>query len=171
MSDLIGDTSQLHSTRIPFNAIHTVVGHEQHGSFLLSEAVGFIHVIDSRATVKIVSSSLLCQVLGAPSADTAVSAYIAIIPASFQPTPSSSDHILTIGGSAFCQHSLYVPPTLVPLAFSQDVAHQLKPVPLLGSPPRVAYAVQVVGGTTQSRSTIRISGVIEVDGVGFVQSW
>jgi hypothetical protein len=171
MADVIGDLSHLRLTRIAFNAVHEVSGAEGSGHFSLLSAKGVKHLIGARALVKIVSDSLTCQVIGPASADKAVSAHIAVIPSTSSDWPSTASEVLTIGGSAFIQHSLYVGALAAPLQFTQEVAHQIKPAPVVGSPPEVVYQFTITGGSASSKAYLRISGVLEVDGVGFVASW
>jgi len=171
MSDVLGDTTHLHQHRIDFNAVHTIVGASSHGSFCLVDSSGLRHLLSSRASVKIVSQSLTCQVIGPASADKAVSIHVAVIPATATGHPTSEAQILTIGGSAYAQHSLYVGALAVPLAFSTEVAHQIKPAPVVGEPPLVVYVCTITGGTNSDKAYLRISGTIEVDGIGYVQPW
>jgi len=171
MGDLIGDVQELRSTRIPFHAVHTVTGSAVHGHFPLMGCTGISHLAASRASVRIVSEGLTCQIIGPATAANAVEAYIAVIPSTSPVWPTTGANILTIGGSAYCQHSVYVGSVIAPLSFTQEVAHQIKPAPLVGSPPEVVFVSNVVGGTAASVVNIRISGILEVDGVGFVQTW
>lgn len=168
---VIGDVSQLHQNRIAFNAVRSITGSSVHGHFALSSAAGFAHLASARASVRIVSDTLRCQIIGPAAADKAVSAYVAVIPSTAPAFPTTAQHILTIGGSAFVQHSLYVGAKTEPLSFSQEVAHTIKPTPLVGSPPEVVFFVEVTGGANTDVSTLRISGHLEVDGIGYVQPW
>jgi len=171
MSNLIGDTSNLHTTRIPFHAVHELVGIFGSGHFPLLDCNGIKHLVSARATVRIVSDQLSCQVIGPAAADKAVTVHVAVIPSTAPAWPTTAAHLLTIGGSAFTQHSLYVGASATPLAFTQEVAHQIKPRPLVGSPPEVVYYFSVTGGVATTVSYLRISGILEVDGVGYVQPW
>lgn len=171
MSDVLGDTSHLHQHRIAFNAVHTLVGPSGHGAFSLVDAPGLRHLLSSRASVKIVSSGLTCQVIGPPAADKAVSVHVAIVPSTAPSHPKSEAQILTIGGSTFTQHSLYVGAVSSPLAFSPEVAHQIKPRPLVGESPLVVFVFTITGGTKDDKANLRVSGEIEVDGIGYVQPW
>ncbi|KAE8238394.1 hypothetical protein A4X09_0g7110 [Tilletia walkeri] len=170
MSDLVGDTTHLHRTTVPFSASHKIVGHEIHGSFLLSDATGFSSVASSRASVKIVSDSLSCKIIGPAAADKAVSTAVAILPETAS-NPTAFEHILSIGGFAYLEHSVYNSPGSVPVAFAAEAAHQIKPKPLVGSPPKVVYYHRVLGGDGKSVSHLVVQGLLEVDGVGFVKSW
>lgn len=171
MSELLGDTSDLHTNRIPFSAVITTTGAASSGHVLLSALSGFSHLLPSRAAVKIVSDSLLCRVVGPASATKAVSCHVAVLPGNCSEWPSTPAEILTIGGSAFVQHSLFVAPSSAPLRFAPEVAHQLKPPPVYGQPPCVVYHSTITGGAATDTAYICVSGVIEVDGIGFVKSW
>lgn len=173
MGDLIGDSAFLHQNRVPFHAVYSARGASGSGSFLLTTAAGVKHLLSARASVKVVSDKLTCQVIGPAAADKAVEAFVAVVPATAADgeLPTTIEEIMTIGGSSYLQHSLYVPSTIVPLSFAQEVAHQIKPSPLIGEPPLVVFAYNVTGGVPGSIVRFRISGVLEVDGIGFAKSW
>nr|QKN22696.1 hypothetical protein [Erysiphe necator associated deltaflexivirus 4] len=171
MSEVIGDTRHLHSNRITFSAVQVVTGSKVSGHFELTTALGFKHLVTARASIRIVSESLQCMIIAPAGADKAVVAHIAVVPTGLPSYPSEAAHVMTIGGSAFCQHSVYSPASPVPLRFSQEVAHQIKPKPLVGLPPEIVYHIQVLGGDKSSETYVKISGEIEVDGIGFAQSW
>lgn len=171
MSDLIGDTAHLHRNVVSFSAVHSFHGAAERGSFLLTDCSGFNSLANSRASVRIVSTSLTAKVIGPSSADRATSGVVAVIPADEPARPNSRAQMLSIGGHAYVEHSVYCAPTPVSLRFSADVAHQIKPKPLVGSAPRILYDVKILGGDTKDETCIVISGDIEVDGIGFVKSW
>lgn len=175
MSELLGDTSELHSSVVPFHAVSTARGASGSGSFKLMSALGVRHLVSARASVKINSDNLTCQVIGPAAADKAVEAFLAVIPASAASDdlelPTTKAHIMTIGGSAYLQHSLYVPSSIAPLSFAPEVAHQIKPQPLFGEPPLIVYSYTVTGGNKDTEIIFRVSGSLTVDGVGFARSW
>jgi hypothetical protein len=171
MSDLVGDTAHLHRRTIPFKIAYTLSGAEGHGHFAIPTANGFKQLAASRASVRIVSDSLRCQVLGPASPSVALEAYVAIVPKDLESWPTKPAQLLTIGGSCYCQHSIYSPSRTVPIEFSAEAAHQIKPTPLVGSAPEVVYYFQAVGGETTTTSYLCLSGLIEVDGIGFTQTW
>lgn len=171
MSEVIGDTGHLHDNRVPFCAVHTVKGLSDSGHFTLSTCSGFKHLLTARASIRIVSSSLNCMVIGPAAADKAISAHIAVVPAGLKSYPTSAAQIMTIGGSAYVQHSLYVVTSPVPLSFAPEVAHQLKPKPVIGEEPEVVFHFTITGGSVNTEAFIKISGYLEVDGVGFATSW
>lgn len=171
MSEVIGDTGYLHKNRVTFCAVHTVTGQKVAGHFTLSTSLGFKHLVTARASVKIVSESLQCMAIAPAGADKAVVAHVAVVPINLSSYPSEAAHVMTIGGSAFCQHSVYSPATPVTLRFSEEVAHQIKPTAFVGLAPEIVYHVEVVGGDSKSITHIKISGELEVDGIGFAQSW
>jgi hypothetical protein len=170
-SEVLGNVGELHVTTINFNAVHTVTGGSGAGFFDLAECTGLKHLLSARASAKIVSNSLTCQVIGPASAAKAVSAHLGVIPTSCASTPTTAEEVMTIGGSAFVQHSLYVGAQSANLLFSQEVSHQLKPTVVIGSPPRVVFHYTVTGGASTDIVHFRISGVLTVDGIGFVVPW
>lgn len=171
MSEIIGDTSHLHQNTIEFNAVHELLGHSGVTHFPLVECQGLRGLLASRASVTIVSDSLRCQILAPPSADQAAVAQVAVVPSTCPSWPGSGTDILTVGGSVFVQHSLYTGALAVDLRFAPEVAHQIKPAPVVGSPPEVVVAYTVAGADATTVSRLRISGRIRVDGIGFVSSW
>lgn len=171
MSDLVGDTQHLHNRSIEFSAVHTVTGNQLHGSFNLAESPGFAKLAGSHASVKIVSESLACDIIGPASASVASTGAIAVIPVTAPHNPDTVAKVLSIGGSVYCVHSLYQAPIQQPVRFAAETAHQIKPKPLVGSAPKVVYALELEGASATSRILIRIRGVIEVDGTGFIQPW
>lgn len=178
MSDhqsIIGDTSILTRKVLPFNAVHsitlsttstTVVGHAT-----LSSMNGFRQLIRSKAHVTIRSSSLRCQVVADVDATKTAHATLGVIPSTETTFPSSASDILTIGGSSICSHSLVVGSVPVPLGFGVEVAHQIKPQPIVGEAPEVVYSVSLLGGAAGDVVIIRVSGEVEVEGAGFVSTW
>lgn len=171
MSDLVGDIEYLHKTRIEFSAVHSVRASELKGSFLLASVAGFAKVAASRAKVNIVSDSLKCDIIGPASPSAATVGAVAVVPKSVEETPNSIGGVLSIGGSVYCVHSLYQAPVQQPLRFAAEVSHLIKPVPQVGEAPRVVYCIEVEGGTQSTKVLIRVQGVVEVDGVGFINTW
>ena len=100
-SGIVGDTSTLRQTRVPFNAVHTVTGSAGHSHFALTSAVGFSHLVASRALVKLVGDTLRSQVIGPAAADKAVDAYIAVLPSASPAWPATAAQNMTVPGSAF----------------------------------------------------------------------
>nr|QQG34643.1 HP3 [Sesame deltaflexivirus 1] len=170
MSELLGETKSLRTQTVDFNAVHTILGPASSGHFLLSECAGLKQLLPARAVVEVVSESLSVQVVGPASASKAVSAHVAVIPAN-APEPTTEAQVLTISGSAFVQHSLYVGAVPAQLRFASEVAHQLKPTPVFGQLPKVVYHCTVTGGATGDKTFLRLSGTVTVEGVGYVSPW
>lgn len=171
MSDLIGDTRPLTQDIVPFNIVRVLTGPSGSGHFAIPTAQGFKQLASCRASVKIISDTLRCQILGPASASVAPECYVAILPDSVRSWPTAPEEILTIGGSAYCQHSVYSPSRAVPIRFAAEAAHQIKPTPVVGEEPHVAYSYNVVGGDDETKCFLRLSGEMRVDGIGFTQTW
>jgi hypothetical protein len=173
MSDLLGDTAGLRTQTVPFNAVHELSGASGHFAFDLTGAQGLSHLLDSRAIVQIESDSLSCQVIGPASASKAVSAHVAVIPSSSTEAdhPTTALQVLTVPGSAFIQHSLYVGAVPASLRFAPEVAHQLKPTPVHGRPPMVVGYFTITGGTAADAAYLKLTGVLSVQGIGYVKPW
>jgi hypothetical protein len=171
MSDLVGDTSHLTKTTFPFSAVKKLLGHQGNGSFVLIEAAGIKQLIAGRAKVVIKSDSLQAQVVGPPDPKNAATVYVAAIPKGTENLPSNAEDILTIGGAAVVQHSTYVSSQSSPLGLAVEVAHQIKPAPQVGTEPLIVYNFSVAGAENSTQSFLVIRGVLEVDGVGFMNTW
>jgi len=171
MADLIGDTTHLTRTRLPFHAVLAVRGASKSSASNLLDFAGIRALVQSKASVKIVSETLQVQLITEPSADKAGTLYVCVIPSDAEALPTSPAEILTVEGSAIVASSIYLGTPYVPLAFASEVAHQIKPTPIIGSPPKVVYSLSVAGGTADTLSHIRISGHVEVQGIGFTQTW
>lgn len=172
MSEVVGDTSHLHDNTVPFSAVITLTGASNHFAVPLTRAEGFKHLLTARASVRIVSGSLTCKAVGPASASKAVTVLAAIVPVNEDNIyPQTPVQVLTVGGHAFVQHSLYVTPTPTRIDFAPEVAHQIKPTPLVGSPPCVAGHFTVTGGAASDITYFTVSGLLSVDGVGFAKSW
>jgi len=173
VSDVIGDTEYLRAKTIPFNAVHVVKGDSGSGYVALTNCLGFKHLLPPYAKVTILSDSLTCQVIGPVAADKAITAHVAVIPDQEKDFgwPTTPAAILTIGGSALVQHSLYVGARTAPISFANEAAHQIKPDPIVGNTPVVVYTFTVTGGAKTDVSYIKLSGLVEVAGIGFVKTW
>lgn len=174
MSDLIGDTSYLTKTEIPFSAVLTLTGSTGSGHTPLLDIPGIKTLVGNYALVRILSGSLSCQIIGPPVADQAVSAHVAILPnlgSTSQQWPTKTAHILTIADSCLVQHSLYVPSLPVTLGFGPQVTSQIKPAPILGYPPEVCWAFTIAGGVSTTECFVRIRGLLDVQGHDYVQTW
>jgi hypothetical protein len=171
MSDLVGDTSHLTQTTFPFSAVKTLKGPQGAGHFTLTTSPGFEQLIAGRAKVVIRSDSLQAQVVGPPDPTKAVTVYVAAIPNGSAKWPTNAAQILTIGGAAVVQHSTYVHSQPSQLKFAVEVAHQIKPKPQVGTEPEIVYSFIVAGAEAETESYLVIKGIVEVDGVGFVQTW
>jgi hypothetical protein len=173
MSDLLGDTQGLRAQTVSFNAVHSLPGPAGAFAFKLSECPGLAHLLGARAIVEIVSDSLTCQVIGPASASKAVSLHVAVVPFSEDALdrPSTADQVMTIPGSTFVQHSLYVGAVPASLGFAPETAHQLKPTPVHGEPPMVVGHCTITGGTGTDAALLKLSGVLSVQGIGYVRPW
>lgn len=171
MSEVIGDVSHLRDHITEFNIVVTITGASGFSDFPLLGASGFQKLIAGRAYVKILPESLTCRVIGPVSASNAIACHVALLPAGLPNYPTTASQVLGIPGSALTRDSLYSSSVPVPLRFSPEVAHVLKPATLVGEPPQVVYCYTLVGGTSTSESLLHISGQVELSGVGFLKTW
>jgi len=169
---IIGDVAQTRVTLVPFNAVFTTpAGASGHGHFTLASAEGLRGIIQTRAFVRIVSQGLQVEATGPAGANKATTLHIGVVPTGLLSWPTSAGHVRTIGGSTVVRDSLYVNPTSRPLTFALNVAHQLVPASIVGEAPEVVYNYTIAGGAATDVVVITIRGEVEVDGVGFIQSW
>lgn len=172
MSEVIGDISHLHSNTVPFSAVFELIGSSGSFAHPLVKAEGFKHLLVARASVRVVDGTLTCKVVGPISASKAVSVLVAIVPHNEDNLyPTTARQVLTVGGNAFVQHSVYVKPEAVAVEFAPEVAHQLKPKPVVGELPCVVGHFTITGGTSTDIAYLTVAGRLAVDGVGFAQSW
>jgi len=171
MSEVIGDTAQLYEQRIAFSAVHSITGASGHGHFDLKNCVGLKAYIGPYARVKIVEETLQVALIGPASATKALTGAVAIVPDTIDSGPTTRVGVLTIGGAALVVHSVYEAPQPVPIQFASQVTNVLKPKPLIGDLPRVVYHYELAGGTAADSIIIRLSGHVEVSGVGFISTW
>jgi len=170
-SDVIGDTSGLTRHTVPFRAVHDLVGITGHGHFSLIAADGLRQFIGNHSSVKIIPTSVEARVYGPTAANKTIDVYVAILPENLVTWPTLPASIIRQATSTECSHSVYAPGKESKLRFAQDVAYQLKPEPLIGHQPTVAYVFNTVGADALTINHLAISGEIDVQGIGFVTTW
>jgi len=173
MSDinLLGDLSELKATRVNFNIALTCSGTSGHRCDRLDSLDGLTPYLTGRAFARIVSDSLSVSVSGSVSAARSIDVHCCIIPSTCSTYPQTPALVTTVPGSVTVQHSVIATSTPAPLRFPDGVANQLKPAPVWGEPPSLVTHHEVLGGTATSSTIVKISGVLEVGGIGFVQTW
>jgi len=173
MADLIGDTSTLTATRIPFAITHVLTGQSGHGHFNLLTASGLRQFVSSRATATIVRDRLQCQLVSGVSSDKSYQVAIGFMPDNNSVLPATdypvtARGILRYSGSIALQRSELANP-LLNATFPIGVSNQLKPAQLAEWPPVVVYHFTSEGTDQNSTAILRISGEIEATGFGFVK--
>uniref|UniRef100_A0AAU7NIP2 Coat protein n=1 Tax=Neopestalotiopsis nebuloides deltaflexivirus 1 TaxID=3162603 RepID=A0AAU7NIP2_9VIRU len=169
--NLLGDLSELRASRVNFNIVIEVTGIEGSGVKDLASLPGLAPFLQGRAYASLVKDSLMVQATGDVEQQRAVNVYCAVIPTGLPTSPASAAHVQRVPGSCFVQHSVTTSGAPVQLRFPDGVATQLKPKPVWGEQPALAYYFQVLGGQQTSVARIRLSGLLEVGGIGFVQTW
>jgi len=170
-TQVLGEVAELSAQTVEFHATHSVTGASGSGSFSLAEAPGLVQYVRTHAYVNLKPESLRVTIRGPVSATIACTVDVCVIPDTYTPRPSAAAQIQTVQGNSTAQHSLLVGVQDGPVKFANGVAHQLKPEPHLGDLPQVCYVYNINGGAANSIATIRISGIIEARGIGFVQTW
>lgn len=175
--DLLGDVAELTATRVKFNIAFTVEGTSGHVAQDFANLAGLKPFLTARAFARIVGDSLLVSVTGSVTSTRSIDAHVCVIPRGHAPAagttayPETAAHVASVPGSCFVQHSVTSASSPVPLGFPDGVTGQLKPLPVWGVPPTLVVVHEVLGGSATSKATIKISGVLEVGGIGFVQTW
>jgi len=175
--NLLGDVSELTATRVKFNIAFTVEDTEGHVAHDFSTLPGLQPFLAARAFAKIVEDSLSVSVTGSVTSTRSIDAHICVIPSGHVAAKGTTDypqtaaHVASVPGSCFVQHSVTSASSPVPLSFPDGVTGQLKPLPVWGVPPTLVVVHEILGGSAKSTATIKISGVLEVGGIGFVQTW
>jgi len=169
--NLLGNVSELQSSRVPFNIALAVTGVSGQSRHSLSEQAGLRQFLVGRAYASIVSDSLRVQVTGSVTSTRSIDVHVCIIPANFPSFPNTAAGVTSVPGSAFVQHSVVASGQSAVLSFPDGVTGQLKPTPVWGELPSVVTWHEILGGTQTSTATIKISGLLEVGGIGFVQTW
>jgi hypothetical protein len=170
MAQFAGDTADITRETIHFCCIHELKGDKGHGSFSIADNKGFQAIAACRGVVQIVDDSLTCQVIGPPAADKATAVHVAIVP-TLTSYPTKPSEVASIGGSAYCEHSIYAGSRTATIAFAAEAAHQIKPTPVVGRPPVVCFYFNIVGADTTTVALLKVSGTVRVTGTGFVKTW
>lgn len=168
MSELIGDTSTLHSNTTPFTVVVELLGASGSGSFTISQRLR--SRVDPHASVTIVGD-VSCRISCPPAADKAATLRLAAIPSSEAATPSTAAQVASIPGAVLAQHSLYVNALSSPVVFGPEVSTVIKPKQLIGSEPKFVYHFVITGGEATTSSLLELSGTLKLEGLGYVKSW
>lgn len=169
--NLLGDLSELRATRVKFNIAFQVTGTSGHVRRTLSGLAGLAPFLTGRAFARIVGESLTLKVTGSVTQTRSIDVHACIIPVTTATYPQTGHAVASVPGSAFAQHSVTASSEPSPLGFPDGVATQLKPTPVWGEVPSIVVVHEILGGTATSTATIRVSGELEVGGIGFVQTW
>jgi len=170
MAQFAGDTAGITDEVIAFSCVKQVTGESGAGSFDIASNRGFASIAACRGVVEIVGDSLTCQVIGPPSSQQATAVHLAIVP-ELTSYPTTAAEVMSIGGSAYCEHSVYAGSRLSPISFAAEAAHQIKPKPIVGLPPQVVYYFDIIGADASTKAYIKVSGRVKVSGTGFVKTW
>lgn len=169
--NLLGDLSELTATGVKFNIAFQVTGASGHVRHTLSGLGGLAPFLQGRAFARIVGDSLTVKVTGSVTQSRSIDVHVCIIPATFPDYPQTGHGVASVPGSCFAQHSVTSSGEPAILSFPDGVANQLKPSPVWGEPPALVVVHEILGGTQTSTATVKVSGVLEVGGIGFVRTW
>jgi hypothetical protein len=175
--NLLGDTSELTATTVKFNIAFEVTGASGHSRHNLEDLAGLRPFLVGRAYASIVGDSLSVKVTGSVTQTRSIDVHACIIPKGHVDStgaaswPQTAHGVASVPGSCFAQHSVTSSGSPVPLGFPDGVTSQLKPLPVWGVAPALVVVHEILGGSATSTATIKISGLLEVGGIGFVQTW
>lgn len=169
--NLLGDLSELTATRVNFNIAILLTGSSGHTRLKLKAQSGISPFLTGRAFARLVSDSLQLKVTGSVTSTRSIDVHACVIPSSEDTYPSTSHEVATVPGSCFAQHSVTSSGSPAPLNFPDGVTGQIKPSPIYGEEPDIVIVHEILGGSATSTATVKISGVLEVGGVGFVRTW
>jgi hypothetical protein len=170
MSEAIGETQWLHSTRAPFKVVVTKSGVSGSGHFRLSEAEGVLVYTRSRGLARVVGS-LTVSVKGPAGAAKSTEAAIVITPCDLPAWPSDIAELRKAPHTAEVTSSLYLNQQTQSLQFHEAINHQLKPEPHLARHPGIVWAWAVTGGASTDKVVLEISGELELGGIDYVSPW
>jgi hypothetical protein len=170
MVNLLGDTSELTATTVRFNATVPVTGTSGSTQLALDQLNGLSQFLQGRAYAAVTTGSLSVKVTGSVTQTRSIDVHCCIIPSTLT-GPDTAEGVASVPGSCFAQHSVTSSGVPAQLHFPDGVANQLKPTPVWGEPPALVVVWEILGGTQTSTATIKVSGVLEVGGIGFVQTW
>lgn len=182
MSDtaaVVGDTAWLHSTTADFKISVASAGAAHHGVERLAESAAIVALLETRAFARLVGP-LRVSVLGPAAADTATTSAAVVTSAALPVWATAATTLAAIGTPAQVLmavksvqfvSSLYLRHQEVALEFPASINRQLKPTPLVGRPPAVAYAWSIENGAAASVATITIEGTLELAGQDYISPW
>lgn len=170
METLLGDASELTRTQVSVSGVLSLQGPSAKGSVLLTELPGIKQYLKGRSLARIVSE-LKVSIHAAVGADKAAHAFVCLIPGPWEEIPGSGSDILKVAGSVIIQSSLYDTSGPVTLGYPAGVVPQLKPSTLLGEPPRIVYCLSAPGADASTHTELRFTGELQLQGIGFVQTW
>lgn len=167
MSEVIGDTSWLHSSTVSFKILVEFTGSSGVDHFSLSDRPEILAYTSSRALARIVGP-LSVSLSGPASASKASLATIAIVPTCLTSWPSTRTSIRRAIHAVALGDSLYKDIPNPPLVFHEAINQQLKPAPLVGNQPAIVCGYNITGGSSTDELVIEISGKLQLDGIDYV---
>jgi len=172
-ADLVGDSSAFTTTSTKFALTIILKGKTGSIAVPFSTQRGVKEIISSRAFARIQTDTLACQVVSGVTSDKSYQVAVGFMPSdvnvlSASDLPTKSEDILLYPGSVALQRSELANP-LVLGSFPAQVTNQLKPAQLGASPPIIVVHFSSEGTDTNSTAILRISGLIEATGIGFIK--
>jgi len=170
MSEVLGDTSWLHSTSADVKIAVSATGLKGHGKFRLSECPEVLKYTASRALARI-SGPIIVDVRGSATASTSTQACVVIAPSDLPSYPTDVESVAKAPLSQDSVSSLYLSHKSSSLGFHPAINTVLKPAPLTGRHPAIVYAYRIEGGNANSSVRIEVSFRLELNGVDYVSPW
>jgi len=170
MTEAIGDSAWLHSTRAAFKVTVQRTGVSHTGHFSLASCPEIEVYTKSRALARL-AGPLKVSVKGPASPSKATEATVVVAPTDNSAWPTGRLETAQAPHSVDLSSSLYLNQQFLDLHFHESINYQLKPLPLVGRQPEIVWSYDVTGGATTDSVSIEISGVLELSGVDYVSPW
>lgn len=170
MSEIIGETSWLHATSADVKVTVSATGPSGCQNFRLSNCPEVLKYTESRALARIVGP-ITFTVFGPASASKATTAHAVVVPYDLSTWPADNAGLAKAPLSEHLVNSLYVQNRSTALGFHDAINRVLKPEPLSGRHPGIAWSYSIENGAQQDPVRIELSFRLELAGVDYVSPW
>jgi hypothetical protein len=167
MSEAIGESGALHTTRTNIKIVESHTGASHSGHFRLSTRPE-VQVFTASRSLATIVGPVTCTIKGPASPQKATVGSATITPHDLINWPADVAEVRLAAESQDSEYSLYLKEPTHVLVFHPAINHQLKPPPVIGRHPSIAYAFHVTGGAATDTTTIEISFTLELSGIDYV---
>jgi len=170
MSAPIGDDSSLHLSSVRVKVVVSHTGISGSGHFSLESRPEVLVYTESRSLASILGQ-VSVSVRGPSSPAKSTASSVTIVPDVLTTWPTTVALVDRAPESVNLISSLYLEQQSRTLSFHPAINTQLKPQPLVGRKPAVAYAYNITGGATTDQVLIEVSFNLSLSGVDYVSPW